>query len=84
MGTLSTSSCKNASSVKAAFASDPSLTALVSKDASQTNGTTMTSSDMGSMNSTSVASGLAHSGQGILATLSAVFIAALLGAGLML
>ncbi|CAN8096970.1 unnamed protein product [Discula destructiva] len=86
--TYSTDVCKNASGVTATFASDPSLTPLISQDQSQTNGTSTAggASSSGSSNSsssTSIAAGIVTPLSGVAGSLAAVFLAGLVGAGLM-
>ncbi|KAF3769681.1 hypothetical protein M406DRAFT_248975 [Cryphonectria parasitica EP155] len=83
-GNYSTTSCKNASGVTAAFSSDSSLTALVSADESQTNGTTTASSSSSASSSASVAPGLAPAVNGLFGSMVAVLAAGLLGSALML
>ncbi|ROV99057.1 hypothetical protein VMCG_06635 [Cytospora schulzeri] len=79
-----TSTCTNGSSVSAAFASDASLSALVDSDSSSTTGTSTSSSSSTSSSASSMAHGLAPSLGGMAASLAAVTVAGLLGAGLVL
>jgi hypothetical protein len=85
-----TSACNNGSSVSAAFASDTGLSALVTSDSSSTNGTSTSSSSSSSSgsstssSSSSMAPGLAPSLSGLVASLAAVTVAGLLGAGIVL
>lgn len=82
-----TSACNNGSSVSAVFASDTGLSALVTSDSSSTDGTSTSSgssSSSTSSSSSSIAPGLAPSLSGLAASLAAVTVAGLLGAGIVL
>lgn len=82
-GTYSTSTCKNGSGITAAFGSDSMLTPLVSQDQSQTNGTTTADASSSSGSAASVAAGIVTPMKGVVGSLAAVFLASLVGAGLM-